>query len=897
MKIKNLSILYLFLILSLLTACSKDKESHPIDKALVEGDSSLLSESHIPELQLRILNKIDGFEEQKTTVVKSVFSAASIDYQVGNRVALFNLTDYRNNFPLITGSEEGHIMAFAGEKENARYAAFNTGIITRFHAQETELEWLQNPFKRLLSWLFKHRTLDGSGLNENHRVALTHFKETNETNTINWLSEQFDQWEFTACNDGALLNECYQNMDLILVSWEGGSDDEAEDTATALSNALVAGIPVLYIHSDLEYTTPITEKVSEVLGATIPYGGNFWADDIAVWENPDVMLASQSTELDDVRKLFQHFVDDDFEFDWSACDDSCESDPLFVSEFRNGIKLLKDNLDLLENKHLDLFTETDFELEKMAVLLADKIRENITFPMDKLTSGNSDFLKSYYADHLVYYQRKHGKAQQNLGNFSRSDFSHITPAEYNVSLISHNGFHATGVYALPGETVTVTRNDSSDVDIAVFVNSVREGTTKAFAANGYNRPLYVQSRHFPVDSGDSISFVSPYGGPVQVSFDSKGLDVELTFKNVGKHPFWNDTGDDATFITELAANNYDWAEIVTPYFEVHSTREKMLNTMAKSYWLDSVSTLSTYVNKYLHDYPRALAGLRGDGITPIAEVDNFAAGKGWTIDENTVLKHMNADQPLCGYGCAGNPYDAGWYFMQDGTSPISHGDGHEVGHELEGSMLFDGWNFHSKTNYYVFYSKAKLYQETGEPHGCFDLPFQDLFTILQASTGQSDPAAYIKTNLWDVNQWDDGAGMMLQIMMAAQAQGTLLDGWNVRPILHIMEREFNRAKVDEASWLSKRDSLGFSSYSHSEAGSISNNDWLTIALSYVTQRDMRDYFTMWAIPYTEKADSQVASFSYPSMPRTFFASGNNAFCETLDHTPISIDGVSSWPGS
>ena len=899
MKSNFLAVFAIFVFFFTITSCSKDSTKiHPVDQALQQGDASLIADDQVPELLSRMVNKIDADLQKNSDIVDAIFGTQAIDYQVGNRVALFELDSSRNNIPLIVGSDSAHTMAFAGELGEGRYAAFNTGIVAKFQAQETSLAWLEDPFKRLLSWLFKRPSFEGSDLNKNKmQVALSHFNSVNETNNINWLSAQFDQWEFTPCNDGPALAACYKDKDLILVGWEGGDDNEAEDTGNALKILLQAGTPVLYLHSDIEYTTPLTEKVADVLGATIPYGGNFWANDVAIWDNANQMTTSinNNSEIALIRKPVQHFIDNDFSIEWGECENNCENNETYTSEFKAGVDLLKASLDNLESQNIKLFEESGYELEKLAVLLADKFREDVTFPMDKLTTNSNEFMKSHFADHLVYYGRSVAKAQPDMGNFSRSDFSHITAANKTVDFTSHDGFRAAGVYALPGKTLTVTRNDTSDVNVEVFVNSIRAGSTHAFSTNGYNRPKFVQSRHFSIANGETISFISPYGGPVQVSFDAKGEAVQLKFQNIGEHPYWNAAISDEAFIAKLAANDFDWAEISTPYFEIHSTQSKMLQTMERSYWLDSPSILSTYINTYVHDYPRALAGLKGDGITPIVEVDTFVSQKGWTLDENEVVKHMNADQPLCGYGCAGNPYDAGWYFSQSGSdSPVGHGDVHEVGHELEGSMRFDGWDSHSSTNYYVFYSKSKVFQEKGETHGCFGLPFQNLFNILQTSVGEPDPAAYIKANLWDVNQWGDGAGMMLQIMMASQAQGTLVDGWNVRALLHAMEREFNRAKTDEAIWLSKRDLLGFSTYTHAEAAEMSNNDWLTIALSYVTQRDMRDYLAMWAIPYSIKADQQVAAFNYAAMPRTFFASGDSQFCETLNHTPVTIDGVSGW---
>lgn len=95
-----------------------------------------------------------------------------------------------------------------------------------------------------------------------------------------------------------------------------------------------------------------------------------------------------------------------------------------------------------------------------------------------------------------------------------------------------------------------------------------------------------------------------------------------------------------------------------------------------------------------------LAGFRGDRIDEDPEIIEFAERKGLAIDLIDQVKHMNADQATCGYGCSGNPYDAYWAF-----DPPGHGDLHELGHGLvKGRFLFDSWSpGHTATNFYSFF--------------------------------------------------------------------------------------------------------------------------------------------------------------------------------------------------
>jgi hypothetical protein len=394
-----------------------------------------------------------------------------------------------------------------------------------------------------------------------------------------------------------------------------------------------------------------------------------------------------------------------------------------------------------------------------------------------------------------------------------------------------------------------------------------------------------------IASGETIEFTTPYGGPIQLEFDKNDLAVQLQFENIGEHAYWNDASDDAAFLAALHSNDYDWVEVSTPYFEVHSTSKKMISTLGFPQWSGTPSVLAAAIDRYMHNYLNAMGGYQGDGIDVPAEVQTFANAKGWSIDTLDTIFHMTADQPLCGGGCSGNPYDAAWAF-----NPLNHGDLHEYGHGLEGTMRFQGWDYHATTNHYAFYSQSRFRAEMGNTLQCAPMPFETFFNTLQDAAQQADPAAYLHTNLWENNNWYQGGTMILQMMMVAENQGGLANGWYLRPLLHIMERDFRRALTNETAWLNRRDSYGFSQYTLAEAQAAfdDKNDWLVIAISNITQRDFRDYFDMWGITYSDKARTQIAALGFTNMPKIYIYSEPSAFCDSLNNTAIAIDGTSPW---
>ncbi|WP_228288042.1 ImpA family metalloprotease [Thiothrix subterranea] len=409
-------------------------------------------------------------------------------------------------------------------------------------------------------------------------------------------------------------------------------------------------------------------------------------------------------------------------------------------------------------------------------------------------------------------------------------------------------------------------------------------------------------------SGETITLTSPYGGPIQIDFGINDQPVSFTFEQVGEHPFWDDTSDNAVFSAKLAAGEYDWAEFVTPAFEIHSTLEKMRESVSNTRWGGTLEGFAAATMRYIHNFPHVLAGFKGPNIDVVPEIHDFATANGFTIENLDLVKHMNADQATCGAGCSGNPYDAYWAF-----DPIGHGDIHEMGHGLEKSRFrLEGWNYHASTNPYSYYSKTQYYKTTEGDPDCQSLPFKDAFVALQASVGRANPAAYLKTNYWDAveDNWSRAASMTIQMMMTAEHQGALQDGWHLLARLHILEREFDRAiNSSEAIWDAKKASLGFANYSKKEIlgekdatgkviiPPISNNDWMVIAVSKVTGMDYRDYFSMWGQAFSAKANDQVVAFNHSAAERRFFVTSPNGYCkgEGFDGNNLPVTGSQVWP--
>lgn len=870
----------------------------PVEAAISSGDSS-----HITDASLFIEAQNETIEDvlqSALTIQNHLFKGDdgttinAIKWNPTHDAAIFKPT-YGSNYTVLESNSVTNInytvkrkpLVIAGEyvgtSEDSRYMAFASNPFRNAYRNADNVNANMMQFmENSVSWLVGRDNFSEQPLNVVIAQMDQSYYAPDEIATRKSLDDfypsQVNYNTRKACNANALENCITDTTDLIIISQVSAESDNLQQIADQVESALNNGISVMYLHHDGN-EKPLAKYLLPIFDISYT-SDNYWHRLKISDTEPSTIIGETPTEIVAIQTLLSRLNDDSFSIDLSLCEDkTCPEESNFNQEFKKTAEYVRNIFNTLDKRKLDIFSTEKYLFQKQLILLADVYRQQVTYPMDKNTTSRQAFLQSYFADHAVYNYRLINPVQADMGNFSRSDFSHITPTKKRVEMTSKRYFRAAGVYALPGQTVKITRNDNNPVNTSIFINSLRHGSTHQFSNDGYKRPKYLQTEKFPIAPGETIHITSAYGGPIQISFVQNNFDVSFDFENIGLHPFWKSSDDNDTFSDQLARADYNWVELSTPRFEVHSRLDKMLESIEE--WGDA-SELAQATETYIHNYPHVLAGFQGFGIDIVDEIHDFARSKGWEVKTLDKVKHMNADQASCGYGCSGNPYDAYWNF-----SPLGHGDLHELGHGLERRRFrFSGWSGHASTNFYSYYSKAQYFKNTGNPPNCQNLPFEKTLSILLQSQEEADPFAYMQSQA--LNRWNDGALIYIQMMIAAQAEGTLSDGWNTLPRLHILEREFSQAIRSETNWLNARQNLGFSNFTLNEAKTLPNNDWLAIALTIVIERNMTDYLNMWGISIGQSAIDEINSYDYPAMPTRFFQSNGTNYCRSFDRTAVDI---------
>lgn len=312
--------------------------------------------------------------------------------------------------------------------------------------------------------------------------------------------------------DGDALSKCLTaEVDLLVIGNGGNCSTRVE----LLKQVKQQAINILYISPNW--------RDDQCTNATMNYYQLTSADDYSNYfartslENKN-MLAENSTE-EKLAEIIRRLEHNDFSTQRTQCNNfvgkvNC-TDPSLYSEFLNDVNALRNHLRTLDAKNTKLFDQDSVDIYRMMVLLGDKYREEISYPIDKKTDS-LNWYKALFANSTVYNNRAMTTVEKNLGDFvTKKDNPPILPSQ-TITLKSSPIKRietAVGVYVWPGKTITITRKDNNNAKVSTSINMIRD-TTRIYNDNGYRRPHYISTPQFELKPGASIQLSNPYGGPV-----------------------------------------------------------------------------------------------------------------------------------------------------------------------------------------------------------------------------------------------------------------------------------------------------------------------------------------------------------------------------------------------
>ncbi|HHJ1363024.1 TPA: metalloprotease ImpA [Pseudomonas aeruginosa] len=874
-----------------------------LDAALVSGDSSQLTDSHL--VALRLQQQVERIRQTRTQLLDGLYQNLSQAYDPGAASMWVLPANPDNTLPFLIG-DKGRVLASLSLEAGGRGLAYGTNVLTQLSGANAAHAPL---LKRAVQWLVNGDP--GAATAKDFKVSVV---GVDKTATLNGLKSAGLQPADAACN--ALTDASCASASKLLVLGNGAS---AASLSATVRTRLQAGLPILFVHTNGWNQSSTGQQILAGLGLQEgPYGGNYWDKDRV----PSSRTRARSVELGGAYgqdpALVQQIVDGSWrtDYDWSKCTSyvgrtTCDDVP-GLSDFSKRVDVLKGALDAYNQKAQNLFALPSTTSLRLWLLWADAVRQNIRYPMDK-AADTARFQETFVADAIVGYVREAGAAQKELGSYAgqRQQSMPVSGSEETLTLTlpSAQGFTAIGRMAAPGKRLSIRIEDAGQASLAVGLNTQRIGSTRLWNTRQYDRPRFLKSPDIKLQANQSVALVSPYGGLLQLVYSgaTPGQTVTVKVTGAASQPFLDiQPGEDssqaiADFIQALDADKADWLEIRSGSVEVHAKVEKVRGSIDKDYGGD-VQRFIHELNEVFIDDAYTLAGFAIPNQAKTPAIQQECAVRGWDCDSETLHKlpgtqHINVDQyAQCGGGCSGNPYDQTW-----GLNPRGWGESHELGHNLQVNRLkvYGGRSGEISNQIFPLHKDWRVLREFGQNLDDTRVNYRNAYNLIVAGRAESDPLAGVYKRLWE----DPGTYALNGERMAfytqwvhywADLKNDPLQGWDIWTLLYLHQRQ-----VDKSDWDANKAALGYGTYAQrpgnsGDASSTDGNDNLLLGLSWLTQRDQRPTFALWGIRTSAAAQAQVAAYGFAEQPAFFYANNRTNEYSTVKLLDMS-QGSPAWP--
>ncbi|HBO4250782.1 TPA: hypothetical protein L4T90_004765 [Pseudomonas aeruginosa] len=874
-----------------------------LDAALVSGDSSQLTDSHL--VALRLQQQVERIRQTRTQLLDGLYQNLSQAYDPGAASMWVLPANPDNTLPFLIG-DKGRVLASLSLEAGGRGLAYGTNVLTQLSGANAAHAPL---LKRAVQWLVNGDP--GAATAKDFKVSVV---GVDKTATLNGLKSAGLQPADAACN--ALTDASCASASKLLVLGNGAS---AASLSATVRTRLQAGLPILFVHTNGWNQSSTGQQILAGLGLQEgPYGGNYWDKDAV----PSSRTRARSVELGGAYgqdpALVQQIVDGSWrtDYDWSKCTSyvgrtTCDDVP-GLSDFSKRVDVLKGALDAYNQKAQNLFALPGTTSLRLWLLWADAVRQNIRYPMDK-AADTARFQETFVADAIVGYVREAGAAQKELGSYAgqRQQSMPVSGSEETLTLTlpSAQGFTAIGRMAAPGKRLSIRIEDAGQASLAAGLNTQRIGSTRLWNTRQYDRPRFLKSPDIKLQANQSVALVSPYGGLLQLVYSgaTPGQTVTVKVTGAASQPFLDiQPGEDssqaiADFIQALDADKADWLEIRSGSVEVHAKVEKVRGSINKDYGGD-VQRFIRELNEVFIDDAYTLAGFAIPNQAKTPAIQQECAVRGWDCDSETLHKlpgtqHINVDQyAQCGGGCSGNPYDQTW-----GLNPRGWGESHELGHNLQVNRLkvYGGRSGEISNQIFPLHKDWRVLREFGQNLDDTRVNYRNAYNLIVAGRAEADPLAGVYKRLWE----DPGTYALNGERMAfytqwvhywADLKNDPLQGWDIWTLLYLHQRQ-----VDKSDWDANKAALGYGTYAQrpgnsGDASSTDGNDNLLLGLSWLTQRDQRPTFALWGIRTSAAAQAQVAAYGFAEQPAFFYANNRTNEYSTVKLLDMS-QGSPAWP--
>ncbi|MEO1188625.1 MAG: ImpA family metalloprotease, partial [Pseudomonadota bacterium] len=558
----------------------------PIEQALMTGDFTFITEHSDTAMETVLLNEFEAIRARNRNAINEIFelnsdgtlgadSITGIDWSPPALGAHY-ATRYPSSFPLLK-SNRGTVrnLAILGEGMGARYAMFanSPASFGTFDAEAPNSRMIKNT----IEWLVQTDT--SNGLN----AVLAHFPgefETERTGAL--LDAAFPDGatynQHNACNGTRLADCMTEDVDLLILFQHVDSGTQEDAVIEQVRLAMNRGVALILVRRHYNEDNKVFgQRIMDALQAgssSLIYPSPTYIEN---GSPVDVLSDAEPDYVAPLEALIRGIQDQNLNYDLSLCSGSveCIENTAFNEEVYTPINALRTSVLDRYSTHIGdpFLRHSDHRLVAALTLTGDYYRDLTRYPMPKATTPDYEIIRALVGEYANVADRQSVPVMPDMGAFSRSAFDHIDLGEVRVTLQGNGPVKTTGLYALPGETFTVTRNDNAANDITIQVNAFSPESRQPFstladsefrhpillnsAAKPLNRTITVSGNNTTADLNDSTELTSTYGGPIHVFFNSPDEAIDLTFSNVAEHPVWRGAEETESFLIDLAADEFD----------------------------------------------------------------------------------------------------------------------------------------------------------------------------------------------------------------------------------------------------------------------------------------------------------------------------------------------------
>ncbi|MEY4749686.1 MAG: hypothetical protein RIQ60_1900 [Pseudomonadota bacterium] len=739
------------------------------------------------------------------------------------------------------------------------------------------------------------------------------------------------------CDGAAKLAACLlPGADLLVIGRELGPLATAADGAAiaqVVKDAQTRGVAVLYLHHYRD-SNELSAALLDYFGLAAQVNNNYWDEyGLKDW-SPASSLPAMPGGLDAIQDLLNRLDHVGFTSTWSGCSSgsagrvSCAGDATYVAQFDQPANTIRNALRSLDASSTAIFSRPGYLLEKLLVLLGDRYRQAVSYPLSKTTSGGLAWYRAYFSDMAAYLHRPSTAVAKNLGNFADpipADTPALNGRSVSVAVpAAGTRDHMTGLYVMPGRRITLTRTDteagSSAVVVRYGINMLRDSTWVFDEPAGLDRPTRLASPRPALAPGQSVSLVSPYGGPLFLFVDAPTAaagagqpattppsSITVQVDGVTTHPVLRDATDAAqvaTFKAELASTPTRWVGMTSDTLVLHSTLAHFKQSLAAHG--GDVAKLAARTWTYTIQDTYELAGFNASSgrLALAPEVLAVCRARGWDCTgpqhRRDTVQHVISDvHATCGAGCSGNPYDQDWAF-----EPLGWGETHEIGHNLQRTRLnvYGGQSGEVSNNVFPMHKRMRYNASAeGQMNPLIDRAgtAKAIFTTLQTAQASADPTTTAYNAIWADPAYaaNNSARVLFYRQLVEFARhynaATLGDGWPLITLLYLHDRNLEAA--GKTPWTpTLATSLGLGTYA-AYPSSMTGNDFLLITTSSLIGRDMRGVFDLWGVTYSGAAAAQVAAYSLPAAEKVMFPMAQVSQATGNVGAPVGLGPAATYP--